>query len=481
MLLIGGACILLAATPLHARTQVPAALTATDERDELRAQVARLQAAVAMLEARLDKVEGTGAVSTAAGAQSQLALTTSPITSTPSAAASAPDTPGTEISWKGSPQLAQGDARFKIKGRLQYDAGYLAAPPLRDSTGPDRARGFSSEARRVRLGAEGALGSGFGYKLEVELSDNVVDLVDAYITYRKGKWLVTLGNHNSFQSLDELISDTAGSVMERAAFTDAFNFERRLGLSAQYQTGAILVQGGVFTDSADSLANGVDGVKGGDENNSIALDGRLVFAPRIAGGQLHFGGSYHWRHFGRLSDDSQSYRQRPYLHTVNSRFLSASVRADTESHYGVEAAGVFGRFHYAAEAHWLTAVRRGQPDPTFFGAYGEVGYFLTKGDTRPYVNGILGTAKPARAIGKGGPGAIQINLRYDYLTLNDHKARVMGGKQNGIIAGVIWTPVQYLRLNINYAYLSYLDAAILANAQRDYSVNVLGARAELDF
>lgn len=448
------------------------------EAQALRAQIAALKAQsdqlktqVEQLEARLNASTSPAAVASATTAAAQAATSATP---------AAKPASSTDISWKGGPVFSKGAASFHVKGRIQYDAGLLMTPdPFGSAASPDRSQGYSNELRRLRLGGEGQLDGGFGYKLELELSDNSVDLVDAYITYEKGKWLVTLGNHNSFQSLDELISDTAGSVMERAAFTDAFAFERRLGLSAQYRSGILLAQAGVFSDSADSLMDSSDGPDGGDENNSFGIDGRIVLAPKFGATQLHFGLSGHWRDFQRLSEVPQRYRQRPYLHSVNSRIIATpEIPADGESHYGVELAGEHGPFWVAGEAHWLRVLRPGLSDPTFFGGYGEVGYVLT-GEARSYKNGIFGIVKPDLPVGGGGWGALQATLRYDYLSLNDKD--IVGGKQSGIIAALVWTPVEYLRFNFNYAHLDYTDAAILAGGRNDYGVDVVGWRAELDF
>ncbi|CAN5305402.1 porin [soil metagenome] len=457
---------------------------APDEAAALRAQIGALKAQVNRLEARLDGAapaagsSGSAAAGVAAVGAASAATQPPPQAETPvqSAAAAVPAMTDTKIGWKGAPQFTRGDRSFKVKGRIQMDAAYVAAP----SSVNDRATGFSNEVRRIRLGAEGLLGGGFGYKLETELSDNSVDLVDTYVTYEHGKWLVTLGNHNQFQSLDELIGDTTGSVMERAAFTDAFGFERRLGLSVQYRSGPVLAQGGIFSDSVDSLTNANDGPSGGDENNSFGLDGRLVYAPVLGATQLHLAGSYHWRDFNRLSETPQRYRQRPFVHSVNSRFLSTpAISADGEAHYGLEAAGVRGPLHFAGEAHWLRVSRIDLADPTFFGAYAEVGYFLTKGDTRSYKSGIFGGADPKHPVGAGGIGAIQVNLRYDYLDMND--AGIVGGQQNAYLAAIIWTPINYLRFNLNYGHIAYQDAAILAGTRRDYAIDLMGVRAELDF
>ena len=442
--------------------------------DQLRAQIAALKAQVEMLEARLDKAAPASAQASPGQASGQVggsapeALAAASSSSQPAAKKEEPET---GISWKGSPVFASGSAKFKVKGRIQYDAGVLMAPQAVS----DRAKGYSNELRRLRLGAEGQLGAGFGYKLETELSDNQIDLVDTFITYEGGKWMVTLGNHNQFQSLDELIGDTTGAVMERAAFTDAFNFERRLGLSVQYKSGPLLAQLGLFSDSADSLTNDEDG----DENNSFSTDGRIVFAPKWGKTQLHFGASGHWRRLNRIAEEDQRYRQRPYLHTVNTRYLATpAISADAETHYGLEFAGTRGPFHWAGETHWLTVSRPGLSDPTFFGGYAEVGYFLT-GETRAYKNGIFGSTKPKRSLGEGGMGSLQVNLRYDYLDMNDKN--IVGGTQNALILGLIWTPIEFMRFNLNYGHIRYTDAAILAGASRDYSVDVLGWRAELDF
>lgn len=451
---------------------LPVAAQAMDaaEAEALRAQVAALKAQVDRLEARLNNTPPT--VSVAVAKTEQAAETTAV---SPAKVAQAKPSADTVISWKGGPVFTRGAASFHVKGRIQYDAGLLMTP----ASVNDRAKGYGNELRRLRLGGEGQLGGGFGYKLELELSDNVSDLVDTFITYEKGKWLVTLGNHNAFQSLDELIGDTGGSVMERAAFTDAFGFERRLGLSAQYRSGILLAQAGIFSDSADSLTNASDGANGGDENNSYGVDGRIVLAPKFGATQLHFGASAHWRDFQRLSETPQRYRQRAYLHTANSRFLATpNIPADGESHYGVELAGTRGPLWWAGEGHWLRVSRPGLSDPTFFGGYGEVGYVFT-GETRGYKNGILGTVKPARPMGSGGWGALQATVRYDYLNMNDKG--IVGGTQNAVIAALVWTPIENLRFNINYGHLDYTNAAILAGTKRDYGVDVVGWRAELDF
>lgn len=455
---LGATGLCLFASPVRAQDAL-----GPEDAAALRAEIAGLRAQLQRMESRLDAATGVQR------------------TAPPPVAVVAPQAPAkpantTEIGWKGSPLLtASGGRSFKAKGRIQADIGHVDAP----SGLADRGLGTASEMRRIRLGGEGGLGASVGYKLELELSDNAIDLVDTFVSYKAGPWLLALGNQNQFQSLDELTGDTSGSFMERAAFTDAFGFERRLGLSAQYEAGEWLLQAGLFADDITTLSNASDGPAGGDENNSHGLDGRVVWAPKTGKIQWHFGGSAHWRNLGRVADTATRYRQRPYLHTSNSRLIGTSALAvRAETHYGLEAAFVRGRWHGAAEVHGLEADLKTGAAARFRGGYAELGYFLT-GDTRGYKSGIFDRAKPTKPLGGGGLGTLQLNLRYDYLDLN-HRG-IVGGKQDAWLAALIWQPLEYLRFNLNGGILAYQDATPLPDGDRDYTAKVAGARMELDF
>ena len=373
-----------------------------------------------------------------------------------------------EAKWKGAPELeGEGGWTFKPRGRVLVDAANVSAPAAITDPG----LGFSNELRRVRLGVQGDIPGGFGYKLEADFAGGDAELTDALLTYQNKGLTVTVGQHNNFQSLEELSSSNDTSFMERAAFTDAFGFERRVGLSVQAKSGAILLQGGIFSDNFSDLSV--------DENKSVSFDGRLVFMPKLGDAQLHLGGSYHWRDLGD-SITSLRYRQRPLVHSTDVRFIDtrAITGATSEDNYGLEAAVIAGRFHAAAETNWMTVSRDGFADPTFFGASVEAGVFLT-GETRAYKDGIFKSVKVKKPVGKGGFGAVQFNVRYDLLDLND--SGILGGKQDSYQASLIWTPIDYVRFMINYAKNDYSDAAMAAGSDRDYSVDVIGTRAQITF
>lgn len=378
-------------------------------------------------------------------------------------------------SWKGAPQLEDKEKgwSFKPRGRLMYDFATVGSPGDYSNGG----LGFSNEVRRARLGAEGTVPGGFGYKFELDFAAGDVEFADAFLSYKTGPWEFDVGQHNNFQSLEELTSSLHTSFIERAAFTDAFGFERRVGASVQYSSGNFIAQGGAFTDSISDL-NSV-----GDDNNSYGFDGRLVFAPMMGSNQLHFGASAHYRD---LNDAATSvrYRQRPAVHSTDVRFIDTGniSGAESETGYGAEAAGIFGPFHLAGEAYWQNVSREGFDDPTFFGAYLEGGYFFT-GESRGYKGGKFDRVKVKNGFDKGGFGALSLNLRWDFLDLNN--SGIIGGKQNAYQASLNWKPTDYVLFGLNYAHLVYDDAAIdvdlTADVDRDYSVDMVALRGQIDF
>ena len=370
------------------------------------------------------------------------------------------------------PTLRSGDWSIKPRGRLQIDAGSISRP---DGIAlPPGRLGSGGELRRGRIGVEGTMPGDLSYVFEIDLSSDVVEVIEAYVDWKPSSNLnVTLGQHNNFQSLEELTSDRFTSFVERAAFTDAFNFEYRLGLSATYNRGPLTVQAGVFHD------NLLDVDEPGNDSHSV--DGRIVLAPKLGGTQLHFGASGHYRDNGDLDDRGATtrYRQRPLVHFTSTRFAATpALPVSSETSYGLEAAVIRGPFHAAAEAHWLNP-EIPTANPTFFGGYVEAGWFLT-GETRAYRGGKFDRTRVLNPVAGGGPGAIQLNLRYDRLGLNS--AGIVGGTQDGYLASLIWIPEDRLRFMIDAGRLDYRDARIpAAGGNRDYGVNVVAVRAQVDW
>lgn len=384
------------------------------------------------------------------------------------APAAAERTAGPDFLHEGAPELTAGGWTINPFGRVQYDFGTVDRPG--GLANPDL--GWGSEFRRARLGVEVEAPRGFGLKVEADFAGDEVEVTDALISYQASDAIeFTVGQHNNFQSLEELTSSRFTSFLERAAFTDAFNFERRVGASATWKSGPVRVSAGVFGDNVHDWNDGDAGT---------SIDGRAVVSPKVGATQLHFGASAHFRDTGGIAD-SIRYRQRPQVHFTDTRFVATpSLAVGEETSWGVEAAAIRGRFHAAAELHWLESeLAGGAASPTFFGGYAEIGLFLTD-DSRGYRSGKFDRTRVSAPLGRGGWGALQLNARYDRLDLNSGAIR--GGTQDAWLASLVWIPTSYVRFLVNYGRLSYEDAAIpTPSGDRDYSVDMLGVRAQIDF
>ena len=417
----------------------------------------------------------------------------------------------TAPSWKGAPLFEDKEAgwSFKPRGRLQYDVGYVNNPEDSIIT---RNLGFNTRARRIRLGAEGTIPGGLGYKFEMDFANASVGFGDVILTYapKNAPITVSIGNHESFNGLEQISSSRFSSFVERAAFDDAFLNTRRIGISAGYanKAGDLRFNAGLF--AAHSIDSSLD-------NDGWIGAARATYSPLMGANQLHFGANFQHREFqsnaGGSAPTSGSgqpssgqlvrYRARPYSQLTDQRFVDTqNFAAKSDDIIGAEAAGIFKSLHIAAEGQYVktNAYGRGDTvtfnaatddpidqldlfpsatqyvpdgDPSFWGGYVEAGYFLT-GETRGYKGGLWDRTKVLKPFSKGGVGAFQVIGRVDYLDLDSSKLKTgctnnfltgltcttagsqlgKGGTQLGLLAGLTWIPEDYVRVLLNYSHAS---------------------------
>jgi phosphate-selective porin OprO/OprP len=379
-----------------------------------------------------------------------------------------------------APGLLAAGGRVTPRGRLQLVFGPVDGPRL-DLPANQAELGPDTRGRRGYFGIDVTAPGGWGARIEADFAAKPISLTDAYIFYKPRKELtLTAGHHKPFWGLEEMGSDNFTSFQERAAFTTAFGFERRIGLSAAWAGKDFLVQGGVFGDDASSLGfPPSDTVVPRDVDESFSVDGRAVYMPKVAGGQLHLGASLHYRGLRNL--ETARYRARPFVRTTDIRFVDTRNIAgvDGELGIGAELAYLKGPLHLAGESYWQKALRPGQASPTFNGGYVEAGYVLT-GESRAYRTGAFDRLSPKKQLGKGGFGAVELNARWDWLDLNS--GAIVGGRQDMAGVSLVWVPLTHLRFIADFGHFWIKDSPVTANGgQRDYEVDSFGLRGQFDF
>ncbi|MFN9376056.1 MAG: porin, partial [Novosphingobium sp.] len=214
------------ASPALAGAKEDAAMR--EELAAMRAQMQALAARVDSLEGQLDsaKARAESAEARAAAALAQAEAAKSDAASATKAAKSAE--PAFAVNWKGAPELSTKDGwSFKPRGRLHLDAGTISSPGA--LTNPSL--GGNVRVRRVRLGAEGTMPGGLGYKAELDFANSNVSLADVIVSYTPSNapLVVRVGNFETLNGIEQITSSNNISMIERATFNDAFLNSRRLG------------------------------------------------------------------------------------------------------------------------------------------------------------------------------------------------------------------------------------------------------------
>lgn len=369
---------------------------------------------------------------------------------------------------------------FKPRGRLFVDGGYL------DDNDGFYSNDNATELRAARLGFEGTAWRDFEYRLEVDFGGGDTEVTDAFIEYN-GPLLdpanLRIGQFKTPNSLEEQTSSRYITFMERAAFTDAFEFDRRIGIGSDVSGDNWGVEGGLFGQNAEDAAN--------NEGYAVAGRGHYAFLGALGEGSvIHLGTSARFRDLKNdVNDDSARYRQRPFFHFTSTRSVDTGTipDADNDVVVGGEAALVLGPFSLQGEAANTWLQRSGGADDAtgLWGGYASASYFLT-GESRSYSagSGTFGRVKVKNPVHKGGFGAWEIGGRFDYIALNDGGADIRGGEQYSLIAGVNWYLNNNVRFMLDYAFTRVFNASNSPGAAVNGSSNTIngaGARFQIDF
>lgn len=192
---------------------------------------------------------------------------------------------------------------------------------------------------------------------------------DLYLRYKGFGSLatLTLGKQNLPFGLDRLNSSNDMPMLERAAMTERFAFDRAAGLQLSGKTKRMTYGVGVFEGNGDQRT---------DDFGDQAIAARVTYTPVATSDLLvHVG--------------------------AGAATVTGPTAAEERDTYNLEFAGTYGPTHWQAE-YFSSDESAGNAD----GYYAQVGYVMT-GQSRPYKDGKFRRLKPQ------GSGIWETVLRYE--------------------------------------------------------------------
>ena len=397
-----------------------------------------------------------------------------------------------------------------VGGAVQIDTGFYDAARglqvLPGGTGPFRDGAF---IRRGRLFAEGTLYTDFDYRFEMEFFNgfnpaglgvpagigtvsNSPGPTDAWLQVKNLPYLGNLrvGQQKEPFSLEHLDSYKFLTFIERSYLFDssqptAFNNGFTPGVSV-FNTSPderLFGQVGLFKNISDTSGYGT-----GD--GEYAVTARLAYLPFYAPAERAF-----WHVGGAMShrdpvNGQTRLRVRdqirngpvPLLNVLSDTGL---VTSDSDDHYNLETAAVFGSLSLQGEytANVVNGATTAQSGPQgsllFQGFYAQASYLLT-GESRTWNtrSATFNRIIPRRNFGptNGGLGAFEVAARYADYDGSDKAIR--GGRLSTYTLGLNWYLNPNMKLQFNYDYTFRFDAM---NPLARGNIHAFGTRAAFDF
>ena len=163
---------------------------------------------------------------------------------------------------------------------------------------------------------------------------------------------------------------------------------------------------------------------------------------------LHLGINYR---YGKPEDGQMRLRSRPEANPAPYFIDTKTFPSDHSNHVGWEAYYSKGPWMIGTEYNFHMFHSPSTQNPTFRGGDAVISYIIT-GESRPYttIGGIYSFVPIKKSVFKGGPGAIEVLLRYSELDLD--AGTIQGGKFWRITPMVNWYLNRMLRLEFAYGY-----------------------------
>lgn len=348
---------------------------------------------------------------------------------------------------------------FKVRGRLNVDYG------IHDDDEIDLDDGFL--VRRTRIGLQGSINEDWSGIIEYDFAENGTNAQDIILRRKWQGGTLKIGSFKVPVGMEEVSSTNNIPFLERASSNTALVDARRLGVGFDYYGDVMGFQGMVYGRGLGSNEEGDD---------PIGIAGRFIYAPKMAGNQLHLAASVAYEDVRDY--DVKRYRDRPEARADGKRLIDTGNISDVDTtlKMGLEAAYQAGPFNMVAEYFNVDVDRSIGDDPSFSGYYIQ-GVWIVTGEKRSYRDGIFRGLTP----GSAERGAWELALRYSTIDLID--AGFQGGEQDTVTFGVNYYPNANVRFMLNYIMVDIEDSGATAGGVvvGDESPNILIARAQYHF
>ena len=395
-------------------------------------------------------------------------------------------------SWTGTvAEDRAGEARFKMRGRLQYDvySNEWDAP----GGSVDTEDGTRSYIRRAFLGVQGRFSDNWRYKVDFVLNpgasvddattgDQAVAVDDAYLEYAGDFFSVVIGENNVTSPMEDRTSSLDIPFIERSSIINAYGYGRAAGVAGLVTGANWMAAFGVYGDSLNNSDSGFT------NSEQTSISGRFTWAPIFETSPegvtlLHLGVSARQRYNG--DDSLYRYRARP-LNGRGSRWVEAGSgagsTAESDISYGFEVSGQYNAFGFTAEYITLEGETTAGGELESDGYYVDLTWSLT-GEARSYRGnqGSFGPVAPEHPITEGGLGHWGLIARYDYIDLSDLDFGGARGEQTAWGLGVNWVPIDHVRFMLNYADTEADRVNNVPVNSPDADAQVISLRTQFDF
>ena len=360
-------------------------------------------------------------------------------------------------------ESADGADRFRMRGRVQLDAAYadfgddIRNVARQNNDFPE----YGVIFRRIRLGALGIMRENWEWQIEVDFSENEVDIANVYIAYLMDHGRLALGHFKEPFGMEYATSSRYITFMERSAPADAYKVNREPGLMYETLQPNWYLGAGIF-------GGGIEYDRVVEEGWAVSL--RSSFAPYLEGNDfVHVGGGINRRvnAIDKGSDEYESVRLRAREGTraIDARLVG---RDDIEgvknfTRTNLELAAGFGSWWAQSEYYRVNLnldpsrgdVRVDDGSLTLDGWYFHTGYFLT-GESKNYraFSGDFGQQRPNNNFSpkNGTWGAFELAFGYGVADSLEHSRPGRGQKLERYTAGLNWyfTPEVLMKLNVIY-------------------------------